>query len=56
MDFQLTDEQRMTQQMVREFAEKEIAPYAAQWDEHCEFPWEAIRKLAELNLLGTIFP
>jgi alkylation response protein AidB-like acyl-CoA dehydrogenase len=56
MDFQLTDEQRMTQHMVREFAEKEIAPYAAQWDEHCEFPWEAIRKLAELNLLGTIFP
>jgi alkylation response protein AidB-like acyl-CoA dehydrogenase len=56
MDFQLSDEQRMTQQMVREFAEKEIAPYAAQWDEHCEFPWEAIRKLAELNLLGTIFP
>jgi alkylation response protein AidB-like acyl-CoA dehydrogenase len=56
MDFQLTDAQRMTQQMVREFAEKEIAPYAAQWDESCEFPWEAIRKLAELNLLGTIFP
>ncbi len=56
MDLQLTDEQRMTQQMVREFAEKEIAPYAARWDEKCEFPWEATRKLAELNLLGTIFP
>jgi alkylation response protein AidB-like acyl-CoA dehydrogenase len=56
MDFQLTDEQRMTQQLAREFAGKEIAPYAAQWDESCEFPWEAIRKLADLNLLGTIFP
>ncbi len=56
MDFQLTDEQRMTQQLAREFAAKEIAPYAAQWDESCEFPREAIRKLADLNLLGTIFP
>ncbi len=56
MDFQLTDEQRMTQQLAREFAEKEIAPYAAQWDESCAFPWEAIRKLGDLNLLGSIFP
>jgi alkylation response protein AidB-like acyl-CoA dehydrogenase len=56
MDFQLTDEQRMTQQLAREFAVKEIAPYAAQWDESCEFPWEAIRKLADLNLLGVVFP
>jgi alkylation response protein AidB-like acyl-CoA dehydrogenase len=56
MDFQLTDEQRMTQQLAREFAAKEIAPSAAQWDESCEFPREAIRKLADLNLLGTIFP
>ena len=56
MDFQLTDEQRMTQQLAREFAAKEIAPYAAQWDESCAFPWEAVRKLADLNLLGIIFP
>jgi alkylation response protein AidB-like acyl-CoA dehydrogenase len=56
MDFQVTDEQRMTQQLAREFAVKEIAPYAAQWDESCEFPWETLRKLADLNLLGIIFP
>jgi hypothetical protein len=56
MDFRLTDEQRMAQQLAREFAEKEIAPYAAQWDESCAFPWEAIRKLGDLNLLGSIFP
>jgi alkylation response protein AidB-like acyl-CoA dehydrogenase len=56
MDLQLTDEQRMTQELAREFAEKEIAPYAAHWDESCEFPWEAIRKLADLNLLGVVFP
>ena len=56
MDFELSDEQRMTQQMVREFAEKEIAPLAATWDERCEFPWDVVRKLGDLNLLGTIFP
>src|SRR5262245_27964255 len=56
MDFQLTEAQRMTQQLAREFAAKEIAPYAAQWDESCAFPWDAVRKLAELNLLGMIFP
>jgi len=56
MDFQLTDEQRMAQQLAREFAAKEVAPYAAQWDEASEFPWQAIRQLASLNLLGTIFP
>lgn len=56
MDFELTDEQQLTQQMVREFAEKEIAPWAARWDEQCEFPWDAVHKLGELNLLGTIFP
>jgi hypothetical protein len=56
MDFQLTDEQQMTQQLVRAFAAKEIMPYAARWDESCEFPSEVIRQLAELNLLGVIFP
>ena len=56
MDFQFTDEQRMAQQLAREFAAKEVAPYAAQWDEASEFPWQAIRQLASLNLLGTIFP
>jgi alkylation response protein AidB-like acyl-CoA dehydrogenase len=56
MDFHLTDEQRMTQQLAREFAEQEIAPHAARWDESCEFPWEVIRQLAALNLLGTVFP
>lgn len=56
MDFQLTDEQRMMQQMVKEFAENEIIPSAARWDESCEFPWATVRKLADLNLLGVVFP
>ena len=33
MDFSLTKEQQMIKEMVRDFAEKEIAPYAAKWDE-----------------------
>jgi hypothetical protein len=56
MDFELNDAQRMTRQLVRELAAKEIAPFAARWDDTCEFPWEVIRKLGGLNLLGTIFP
>jgi alkylation response protein AidB-like acyl-CoA dehydrogenase len=56
MEFQLTEEQRLTQQLVREFAAKEIIPHAATWDETCAFPWEVVRKLGELNLLGSIFP
>jgi alkylation response protein AidB-like acyl-CoA dehydrogenase len=56
MDFRLTEAQRMAQQLARDFAAKEIAPYAAQWDETCTFPWEVVHKLADLNLLGIIFP
>jgi hypothetical protein len=56
MDFQLNDLQRMTQHMIREFAAQEIMPYAAKWDEDCEFPRQVIRKLADLDLLGVIFP
>jgi alkylation response protein AidB-like acyl-CoA dehydrogenase len=56
MDFELTEEQYLTQQLARDFAIKEISPFAAQWDESCTFPWEAVRKLADLNLLGIIFP
>jgi alkylation response protein AidB-like acyl-CoA dehydrogenase len=56
MDFQLSEAQRMTRQLARDFAAKEIAPFALQWDETCTFPWEVVHKLAELNLLGIIFP
>ena len=40
----LTDEQLELQKLAREFAEKEIMPYAAEWDEKGEFPQEAMRK------------
>jgi len=56
MDFELNEEQRMIRKMVRDFAEKEIAPKAAELDETKEFPWETIQKMADLGLLGLPVP
>lgn len=56
MDFQLTDEQRMVRDMVRDLATKEIAPRAAEVDKTEEFPADNIRKMAELGLLGLPYP
>ena len=42
--------------MLHEFADKEIAPKAARFDEANEFPWENIKKMRELGLFGMIFP
>jgi len=56
MDFSLTEEQKMLKTMVRDFAEKEIEPVAAQIDEEARFPAEQIKKLAELGLPGVSFP
>jgi alkylation response protein AidB-like acyl-CoA dehydrogenase len=54
--FELTDEQRALRDTVREFAEAEIAPHAARWDEAHEFPTEVIRRLGELGVMGVAFP
>jgi len=56
MDFTLTEEQKMLKAMVRDFAEKEIEPIAAQIDEDATFPAEAIKKAAEIGLMGTGYP
>jgi alkylation response protein AidB-like acyl-CoA dehydrogenase len=56
MDFDLTEEQKMLQTMVRDFAEKEIAPVAARIDETEEFPAEEIGKIAGLGLFGLTIP
>lgn len=56
MDFELNEEQRAVQRMVREFAEREIAPVAQQLDEREEFPLEIVRKLSDLGLMGILFP
>lgn len=50
MDFTLTPEQVAIRDMVKDFAEKEIAPYAKEWDEKHFFPVEALKKAATLGL------
>ena len=56
MHFQLTDEQQLLRQTVREFAEGEIRPFVREWDEAQEFPSALIPKLADLGLMGIQFP
>ncbi|MDQ1590623.1 MAG: hypothetical protein QOG71_1250 [Pyrinomonadaceae bacterium] len=56
MDFELNDEQKQVRMSVREFAEGEIAPHVREWDEKQHFPVELLPKLAELGLMGVIFP
>src|SRR5262245_17352029 len=54
MDLELTPEQVTIRDMVRDFAEREIAPQAARFDRSREFPYENVRKCAELNLMGVM--
>jgi alkylation response protein AidB-like acyl-CoA dehydrogenase len=56
VDFTFTDEQKQLRKSVREFAEGEIAPHVMEWDESSHFPSEILPKLAEMGLLGVIFP
>ncbi|GAB4330403.1 MAG: acyl-CoA dehydrogenase [Calditrichia bacterium] len=56
MDFRLTDEQLSIIDMIRNFAEKEIAPHIMEYDEAKTFPEPIIKKLGELGLLGIIYP
>lgn len=56
MDFQLTEEERAIRDLAREFARKEIAPFAAEWDRTGEFPSAVYCKLAGQGLLGLPFP
>lgn len=52
MDFELNEEQRMIRDLARDFAEREIAPIAAEIDETGEFPYETVMKMGELGLMG----
>lgn len=56
MEFELTEEQQQMKMSVREFAEAEIAPHVMEWDESQHFPIELKPKLAELGLMGVLFP
>ncbi len=56
MNFELTEEQEQIKYSIREFAESEIKPHVMEWDEIQHFPAELRPQLAELGLLGIIFP
>ena len=56
MDFQLTYEQRMIQDLARQFADQEIIPRAAQADRDQAFPMEVQHKALELGLLNLAIP
>jgi alkylation response protein AidB-like acyl-CoA dehydrogenase len=56
MNFELNEEQQQIKYSVREFAESEIRPHVMEWDESQHFPDELRPKLAELGLMGVLFP
>jgi glutaryl-CoA dehydrogenase (non-decarboxylating) len=56
MNFELTDEQIQVRDMVREFAQREVAPYIQQWEAKGEFHREVLDKMGELGILGLPIP
>ena len=55
MNFNLTDEQKMLQKMIREFAEEVVAPGAIERDHTKEFPKEIFKQLGEMGIMGLPF-
>jgi butyryl-CoA dehydrogenase len=56
MDFELTDEQKAIQSLCREFAREEVRPRAEEMDAKAEFPYDLVKKMAGLGLMGLPFP
>src|SRR5262245_1599300 len=56
MDFDLSENQQLVRRSVREFVEQEIKPHSKRWDEEERFPMELVPKLAEVGLLGMVYP
>ena len=56
MDFELTPDQTLLRDTVRDFAETEIRPHVMRYDESQEFPRDILRRAGELGLLGILFP
>jgi short-chain 2-methylacyl-CoA dehydrogenase len=56
VDFELSDDHRLIQRTVRDFARQEVAPVAERLDREKAFPYDIVRKLSQLNLMGIPFP
>ncbi len=54
--FNLSEDHRMVQEMVQKLATEQIAPKAAEYDRTREFPWDNIKKMSELGLMGVTVP
>jgi alkylation response protein AidB-like acyl-CoA dehydrogenase len=56
LNFEVSENQKMIAQMVRDFGEKEIKPHMMKWDESQEFPIALFHKMGELGLMGVFVP
>ena len=56
MNFELTEQHRILRDAVRDVVQKEVVPRAAEWDREEKFPWDGVRVLAELGLMGMGAP
>ena len=56
MDYLLTEEQKMVQELARKIADEKISPVAARYDQSEEFPWDVIKIIAEADLFGLFIP
>lgn len=56
MDFKLTEEQETFRNTVRAFVESELKPRASEIDKKGEFPWDIVRKMGKLGLMGMTVP
>lgn len=56
MEFELSEEHRAFRKVIREFAEREVAPHAEEWDHTHTFPTDIVREMGKLGLFGLIFP
>lgn len=56
MDFQLTEEQRLTRDMARNFVDREVIPHVREWEEKGEIPRSVIDKMAQLGMMGGPIP
>ena len=56
IDFELTEDHRALVQTVKEFGQKEVAPFIKEWDEKQQYQPGILKKMGELNLLGVCIP
>ncbi|NLC11570.1 MAG: acyl-CoA dehydrogenase [Firmicutes bacterium] len=56
MNFDYTEEQQSVRKMIQDFTDKEIVPFAGQWDKEEKFPWDVVKKMSQLGIFGTAIP